>query len=196
MRRSLLVAVLAAAGCVAPVEGPEPDAIPLGGWGDDDDAVAEPSVHSNVPDGPTTEGFSLEPCTIGEVLAPDCSPVEFVAVELTVGPDCPVGEQTVVSAEDWAQILAECGVESDAGDAIDWDAEALQVHVGEGTGCSCSHEVMWVAQCDDGPHVGAWFYPCGPCDDVFVRLTAASVPRDGGPPALELCTPYDVRCIH
>lgn len=198
MKRSFLVLVLiTVAACVLPEEPDDGPVVPLGGWGDDDDATdAALDFQSNVPVAPDSEGFSMDPCTMDQLLGSGCEELPTLVVKATVGPDCPLGERTIEQPEDWAALRTQCGLEDDPAADVDWESELLQLHVGEGAGCACSHEVLWVARCDDGPHVGYWFYPCGPCDEIFVRLTAATVPRTEGAAPMHACTPYDVVCLN
>jgi len=195
---ALLALVLAGACSPAPAPDGDGPVVPLGGWGDDDDDAAEepPEPVGNVPVSPDSETFSLEPCTVGEVLGAGCTELPHAVVRAPVGEACPQGERVVHDGDAWADLADLCGLDDEAGADVDWEHEVLYVQVDEGVGCGCSHDVLWVVECDDGLHVGTWFHPCGPCDDVLLRLTAATAPRDGGDAALHACTPYDVICVN
>ncbi len=205
--RFALAACVLLAGCAVAEEPPD-EVVPIGGWGDDDDATAQGprSPHADFPPGfgqvpvdPDSEDFDFEPCHIVDLLGPDCTEVEHTPFKLDLEEDsCPLGDFVFEDAAAWTDFLrVDCAWEGDdiAAD-LDWSVSALRVHVGQGDGCGCSHDTMWLASCDDGHHLGYWFYPCGPCGETFTALTAAAVPADSLPVQLHQCVPYDVRCVN
>jgi hypothetical protein len=94
----------------------------------------------------------------------------------------------------WEALLATCGVLEPPGIDVDWAAQSLRVLIGTGEGCSVTNGTMWLERCDDGDHLGAYFYVCGPCEAAQARMTVVPIDKAIAPPAVHSCVPYDLRC--
>ncbi len=192
MTRLLPALVLvAAAGCVPAGEGDDGPVVPLGGYldDDDDDGDRHGPIESNLAETSIgSDDFSLEPCTVPEVLG-DCEELSFSPVVGEAPDDLAPGVHRFSDEAAWDETVGSAG-------PVAWELEDVVVAVDEGIGCSCTHEPMWVARCaDDVVYVGYWFYPCGPCDDAFASMTGASVPKDADVEVV-MCVPDDVRCVN